>query len=71
MEDGGLYQIRSKKEEHVFRVFFFFLSIFLEGNLERASRGLMERSYFLELERRILLLLKNIFSGLYFLFTSV
>lgn len=63
MGDGGLYQIRSKEEEHVFRVFFF-LSIFLEGNLERACRGFKERSYFLDLERRILLLLKNIFSRL-------
>lgn len=39
MESSSLYQIKSKEEEHVFRVFFFFLTVFLEGNLERASRG--------------------------------
>lgn len=38
MEGSSLYQIRSKEEEHVFRIFYF-LSIFLEENLERASRG--------------------------------
>lgn len=28
MEDGGLYQIRSKEEEHVFKVLFFFPQYF-------------------------------------------
>lgn len=75
MEGGGLYQIRSKEEEHAFRVsLFFFLSIFLEGNRERASRG-WEGSWkdhmFWSWKKRILLLLKNIFPRLYFLFTSI
>lgn len=63
MEGGSVYQIRSKREEHVFRVLFFL--VFLEGNLKRANRGwkgLCKDHIVLGLEKKILLLLKNVFS---------